>query len=498
MVTDPVPGGCMTAIAESDGSIADHGARRTGEGTGEGKGKGKEDERSSGHAPLPRKLVSLPSAMYACPVALGTLRRKSEDSMAANGPRGVVGLVVGGGPAPGINGVIAAVTIEAINRRYKVIGVVDGFKKISTNDPSWQRELTIEEVSRIHFQGGSILGTSRHNPTKSPEDLDRIVKSLTEAGIRYLVTIGGDDTAYSASQIEARAGGQVKVAHVPKTIDNDLPLPSNLSTFGYQTARHVGAILMQNIMFDSLTTHRWYIMVAMGRKAGHLALGIGKAAGCTVTIIAEEFGREPVPLQRVCDTIEGAMLKRRAGGREDGVCMVSEGVIESIRREDFLGLDDVEKDEHGHVRFSEIDIGRLLKNQIRKSLAARGIKSTIVAKDIGYELRCAPPIPFDCEYVRNLGYAAIKFLLEGGSGAMVNLVGGKMVPMWFDELIDQQTGRTRVRLVDTNTEAYEVARKYMIRLCPEDFTDPEQVSKLADAAKMTPEAFVARFRSVAS
>ncbi|MBI3267460.1 MAG: 6-phosphofructokinase [Planctomycetes bacterium] len=408
--------------------------------------------------------------------------------------KGTVAIVVGGGPAPGINGVIGASTIEAINRKHRVLGVVDGFRRLSAGDATAFRELTIDVVSRIHFQGGSLLGISRHNPTGSPEEMDRIVKLFADAGVRYLVTIGGDDTAYTASQIERRAAGQVKVAHVPKTIDNDLPLPGNLSTFGYQTARHIGCNLLQNIMEDSRTTRRWYIIVAMGRKAGHLALGIGKAAGCTITIIAEEFGRGPVPLARVTDTIEGAIIKRRSMGREDGVCMVSEGVIESIRPEDLKGLEGVEHDPHGHLRFSEINFGQILRNQVRKSLTSRGIKATIVAKDIGYELRCAPPIPFDCEYTRNLGYAAVKFLLEGGSGAMINLVGGRMVPLWFEEMLDPTTGRTRVRLVDTNTEAYEVARKYMIRLGAEDFLEPGQIQRLADAAKLTREEFERRFR----
>ncbi len=410
--------------------------------------------------------------------------------------KGAVALMVGGGPAPGINGVISAVTIEAINQRHRTFGIIDGFKRIAKGEPNCMRELTIEEVSRIHFQGGSVLGTSRHNPTTSPEELDRIIQKLLEKEVRYLVTIGGDDTAYSSSKIELKAGGKIKVAHVPKTIDNDLPIPGNLSTFGYQTARHVGCNLVQNIMNDSLTTHRWYILIAMGRKAGHLALGIGKAAGVTLTVIAEEFGRDQVALQKVCDIIEGSIIKRRAMGREDGVCMVAEGVIEKIRKEDFQGLDDVERDEHGHLRLAEVDLGRILKNRVRASLAARGIKITIVDKDIGYELRCAPPIPFDCEYVRNLGYSAIKFLLEGGSGAMITLVGGKMVPLWFDEMLDPITGRTRVRLVDINTEAYEVARKYMIRLTEEDFGDADALKRIAEAAKLTPEEMTARFKSV--
>jgi 6-phosphofructokinase 1 len=106
------------------------------------------------------------------------------------------------------------------------------------------------------------------------------------------MTIGGDDTAFSASRVAAQAGGTISVVHVPKTIDNDLPLPGGIVTFGFETARHVGVSLVETIMEDARATSRWYLLVAMGRKAGHLALGIGKAAGATLTLIPEEFRRK--------------------------------------------------------------------------------------------------------------------------------------------------------------------------------------------------------------
>ena len=126
-------------------------------------------------------------------------------------------------------------------------------------------------------------------------------------------------------------------------------------------------------------------------------------------------------------------------------------------------------------------------------LTQRGLKVTIVTKNLGYELRCADPIPFDAAYTRDLGYAAVKFLSEGGTGAMISLVGGKMQPMPFAELLDAHTHRTAVRRVDVQSEAYEVARQYMIRLEPEDFADDERVSHLAEVAGTTAEAFRAQF-----
>ncbi len=188
-----------------------------------------------------------------------------------------VAILVGGGPAPGINGVIAAATIRARLAGLDVIGIRDGFEHLIGGDISHVTPLTIEVVSRIHLRGGSQLGTSRANPTKDPALVANVVRALQALGVSQLITIGGDDTAFSAMTVAAMAKGAIRVVHVPKTIDNDLDLPPHVDTFGYQTARHYGAAIVESLMVDATTTSRWYFVVAMGRKAGHLALGIGKA-----------------------------------------------------------------------------------------------------------------------------------------------------------------------------------------------------------------------------
>src|SRR6185503_1055660 len=180
-----------------------------------------------------------------------------------------------------------------------------------------------DDVSRIHFQGGSILATSRANPTKDPAHLQNVIGALKNLGIGYLVTIGGDDTMYAASQVAAASAGQIRVCHVPKTIDNDLPLPGETPTFGFETARQVGFEIVRNLMEDSRTTGRWYFVVVMGRTAGHLALGVGKAAGATLSVIPEEFPGA-VHLETVGDILEGAILKRRVLlQRNDGVALIA-------------------------------------------------------------------------------------------------------------------------------------------------------------------------------
>lgn len=424
-------------------------------------------------------------------------------------------ILVGGGPAPGINGVIGSVTIAARKRGIEVVGIYDGFKWISGSsfDPTVHTvPLDIARVSRIHLEGGSILRTARDSLIKGGtideakvENVRRVMESLN---VGYLVTIGGDDTAFSASIVAKAMQGNLYVAHVPKTIDNDLPLPGDMPTFGFQTAREVATGIVKNLMEDARTTNRWYFVVIMGRSAGHLALGTGKAAGATLTIIPEEFGDRKIRVEDVCDIIEGAMIKRKALGRDDGIAIVAEGValkfgdVEEIEK--ILGKS-VPRDPHGHVRLAEVPLGELLKNEITRRFEERGKKITIVTKDVGYELRCAPPIPFDIEYTRDLGYGAVEYLTSASyseemkkKGAMISILGGKLNPIPFDEIMDPVTGRTRVRTVDTTSYAYQVARSYMIRLEKEDLENPDMVATLARVANMDVESFKKRFGHLVS
>jgi 6-phosphofructokinase 1 len=420
--------------------------------------------------------------------------------------RNRIGVLVGGGPAPGINGVISALTLEARNRGHEVIGILDGFQWLMAGNRERVKVLDHDDVSRIHFQGGSILNTSRANPTKKLEDLERVLASLQSLEIGYLATIGGDDTMFAASQVARHAGGSIRLCHVPKTIDNDLPLPGEIPTFGFETARQLGFNLVQNLMEDSRTTNRWYFVVVMGRSAGHLALGIGKAAGATLTIIPEEFPG-PVHLQTVCDILEGAILKRLAlWGRHDGVAVIAEGLLERIPAEEMANIEGarITRDDYGHLRLAEMDLAFILKAAVEQRFTNRTSRANIVHKNIGYEVRCASPLAFDCEYVRALGYGAVKFLLDPApeaakiNGALVCLEDGRLRYINFDELLNPQTGKTRIRLLDVSKPSYRIAREYMIRLEREDFENREKLAALARAASsqdrpMRPDDFKERF-----
>jgi 6-phosphofructokinase 1 len=402
-------------------------------------------------------------------------------------------ILVGGGPAPGINSVISAATIRGRLEDVEVVGIRDGFEWIMQGNIDRVIPLDIDQISRIHFRGGSHIGISRANPTKNPQHLENVVISLLRLNVSSLITIGGDDTMFSAMMLEQKAGGRIHVVHVPKTIDNDLELPAHVDTFGYQTARHHGVEIVKNLMVDAKTTSRWYFVIAMGRKAGHLALGIGKSAGATLTLIPEEFSGRPVRLQHIVDTLVGAIIKRLSYGRRDGVAVIAEGLVLDLSAEDLAHLPDVERDEHGHVRIAEVNIGEILKAEVQKRLGQFGLKTTIAAKNIGYELRCADPIPMDMEYTRDLGYCATKYLLSGGNAAMISMQGGHFVAVPFSEMLDAKTGRARVRLVDIHSTRYAIARRYMIRLRRDDFEDPHELAKFAATAKLSLQEFRREF-----
>lgn len=415
-----------------------------------------------------------------------------------------LGILVGGGPAPGLNGIISSVTIAAINQGLKVYGIFDGYKWLEQGDSSHVEELTIEKVSRLHLEGGTYLRTARANPTVSQDKLDNCVKALKDLDLDFVVTTGGDDTSFSATKIAETANAEIRFAHCPKTIDNDLPLPEDAPTFGFETARHLGARLVTNLMEDARSTNRWYFVIAMGRKAGHLALGMGKAAGATITVLAEEFPGKNISVKQVCDVLEGAIIKRRAMGQESGVAVLAEGLAERFTEEELKMIPGMalEYDEYGHIRLAEVELGKILKRELERRFAERGEKFKSVELNIGYELRCADPIPYDQDYTRNLGCLAVEFLLDPEyasiPAAMICVEDGKLKPMQFKELIDPATKKVKVRMVDLEGINYKVSQQYMIKLVKKDFDNAELLAKMATIAQLTPEDFKEKFENVVS
>jgi 6-phosphofructokinase len=203
----------------------------------------------------------------------------------------VLVIICGGSPAPGMNGVISALTIEAINSGLQVIGVFDGFKHIRNGNSDFVHHFAIRDVSSLHDQAGCFLRTSRAQ-LGTDQEVDNALRVLQMLRADHLVTIGGTETAHSAYLLSLAAKqAQIKIAmvHVPKTIFNDLPLPPDAMTFGFSTARDYGVELCKSLRTDARTLNRYYFITIIGTKAGRLALSIGKAAAATAVIIPEEF-----------------------------------------------------------------------------------------------------------------------------------------------------------------------------------------------------------------
>jgi 6-phosphofructokinase len=397
-----------------------------------------------------------------------------------------IGILVGGGPAPGINGVIGAATVAASRGGYRVIGILEGFRHIMSGNTGHVLELDEGMVDQIHLKGGSILHTSRANPSKDPEHLANCVKSLDALGIDQLITIGGDDTASSAMRVAEAAQGRIKVVHVPKTIDNDLPLPTGIPTFGFETAREHATTVVERILEDMRTTRRWFFIIMMGRTAGHLALGAGKSAGAPIALIPEDFTEFPIQMDDVVRTLEGAIVRRLAANRPDGVAIIAEGIVEHLDENDPI-LKDVPRDEHGHIRLAEVPLGKVLRTAVRESLASRGVTVAIGEKDVGYEVRCGYPTAFDRDYTRDLGVGAVRSLVAGHSSVLITRQSGKIVPVPFADIVDAATGRARVRQVDTTSDSYLNALALQERITTGDLEDEATLARIAAAASLTPE-----------
>ena len=374
--------------------------------------------------------------------------------------KGSFGIIVSGGPAPGINSVISSVVIEASNRGYRVKGLKDGFSALSHGDPQAITELSIEQVSSITNTGGSILGTSRFNPFHDPASKQNFLRGLKEHSIDKLVVIGGEGSAYLSHQISLLVP-EVQVIHVPKTIDNDLMLPNHHPSFGFETARYAGTKILDTLMVDARTTKRWFLVTSMGRKAGFLALGLGIASGATSTLIPEEFAAGTTPLH-VAKEIFASLQRRFSIGRDWGVVIVSEGVLDLLNPDSSKELKECPRDELGRIIYSQVELGDVILPPLRDLCKQSGYQLHMNTKNIGYELRCHPPVSFDVEYTKFLGYGAVRHIAEGRRDGMVTKEFDRLGFLPLDELA-LPDGSIRSRKVDLSSDLYKVARSFMMR-----------------------------------
>jgi 6-phosphofructokinase 1 len=374
-------------------------------------------------------------------------------------------ILAGGGPAPGINTVIATVAKVFLKDGFRVIGLHGGYKYLFVEDPKFV-DIDFQLADRIHKEGGSAIQMSRYKP----KDQEFNTRIFLDYNVKLLVTIGGDDTASTANRIAKflnEKGVKISNIHVPKTIDNDLPLPEGSPTFGYHSAKSEGVRIATTIYEDARTSGNWFIVSAMGREAGHLAFGIGAACHYPLIIIPEMFNKTKVSLDKIIRLIISSILKRKILGINYGVVIVSEGVFH------LMGTEEIESsgivftyDDHGHPELgnlSKAHIFNVLLQQRLKDLQL-SVKSRPV--EIGYEIRCVPPVAFDLVYCALLGMGVKKLFDQGVSGAMVTSTEkGDIQPLYLKD-VEDESGKILPRLVNINSErfkmVYEDNQQYLI------------------------------------
>lgn len=365
--------------------------------------------------------------------------------------KGSILILAGGGPAPGINTVISSVAKVFLRDGYRVIGLHDGYKNLFTENPS-TIDIDFEMADRVFSMGGSMLRMSRYKPA----DLEFKTNFFVKNNVKLLVTVGGDDTASTANRISkflTERKFPIQNIHVPKTIDNDLPLPEGQPTFGYQSAKQEGVRIGRTIYEDARTSGNWFVVSAMGREAGHLAFGIGAACHYPMIIIPEMFNKTKVTLDKITRLIISSIVKRKILGIPYGVAIVSEGVFH------FMSDDEIEAsgiqftyDEHGHPELGTVSKAHIYNMllQIRLKQLSMNVKSRPV--EMGYELRCIAPTAWDLLYCSLLGIGVKKIFDDGLTGCMVSSdPTGDIFPLFLKDLEDGH-GKVKTRMVTMDSQ----------------------------------------------
>ena len=366
-----------------------------------------------------------------------------------------VAILCAGGPAPGINTVISSVTKIFINNGYNVLGLNGGYKSLFSDEPAFEY-LDFEYADQIYSRGGSALKMSRYKPKDEEFKVDFFKKN----NVKLLVTIGGDDTASTANRLAKYLAKQkldVKNIHVPKTIDNDLPLPEGTPTFGYHSAKEEGVRLSTTIYEDARTSGNWFVVSAMGREAGHLAFGIGTACHYPMIIIPEMFNKTKITFEKITRLVVSSMVKRRILGIDYGVAMISEGVFHFMSDEEIIDTGiNFTYDDHGHP-----ELGNVSKSHIFNMLTQQHLKNLRInvksrPEEIGYELRCCRPIAYDLSYATRLGLGVYQLFSKGETGCMTTIDrGGNITPLYLKD-VEDENGKVKPRLVNVDSEAVQV------------------------------------------
>jgi len=360
-------------------------------------------------------------------------------------------ILCGGGPAPGINSVISTVAKVFLKDDYRVIGLHEGFKSLFSENPEI-KEFDFFHADRIFSRGGSTLIMSRFKPKE--EKLNTSI--FKDYNVKLLVTIGGDDTASTANRITQYLQKEdiyISNIHVPKTIDNDLPLPDRNPTFGFHSAKDEGVRIGNTTYEDARTSQNWFVMSAMGRSAGHLAFGIATSCHFPMMVIPEMFNKTEITLDKVVRLIISSILKRKILNVNYGVAMVSEGIFHNLSKEelDKIGIN-FTYDSHGHPELGNVSKSHILNVLVQNKMKEIGLNIKTRPIELGYELRCCRPIGFDLTLCTLLGIGVKKLFDEGKTGCLVSANSrGDILPLYLTDLQDID-GKIKPRLVDIESE----------------------------------------------
>ncbi len=396
-------------------------------------------------------------------------------------------ILTGGGPAPGMNTVVGSIAKTFIREGFRVLGLHGGYKGLFSADPDFC-ELDFFCADSVFNRGGSYLMMSRYKPTDVDFRENFNLNFFKNNNIRLLVTVGGDDTASTANRIAkflAEKNYPIANIHVPKTIDNDLPLPQNIPTFGYHSAMGEGTKIAATIYEDARTSGNWFVVSAMGRSAGHLALGIGATCHYPMIVIPEMFNKTTITAEKIVNMALSSIIKRKIMGISYGCIMISEGVFHELSHEEVEACGvKFTYDEHGHPELGKISKAQMFNEMLDNRLAQLGIAVKSRPVEIGYEVRCVTPFAYDLMYCSQLGMGVYKLFTEGVTGCMVYLdLNGNIKSLYLKDMQDPSTGKIPPRGVNIHTDKvqqifdnlmhyitpadYEAAGKYVNN--PEDY-----------------------------
>ncbi|WNJ21465.1 6-phosphofructokinase [Pontibacter sp. G13] len=410
-----------------------------------------------------------------------------------------IAILCAGGPAPGINTVISTIAKVFLKDGYRVVGIHEGYKNLF-NGKAETVNIDFHYADRIFPRGGSTLRMSRHKP----KDHEFSSEFFLENNIELLVTIGGDDTASTANRLtKYLIANDVKIQniHVPKTIDNDIPLPGRTPTFGFNSAKNEGVQIGNTVYEDARTSGNWFVVSTMGRSAGHLAFEIGTSCHFPVIIIPEMFDNTEITFEKITNLVISSMLKRQLDGVLHGVALVSEGVFHTLSEDEIKNSGiNFTYDDHGHPELGNVSKAHIFNILVQRKLKELGITIKSRPVEMGYELRCCPPVAYDLTLCTLLGMGVRKLFLEGKSGCIVSTSSkADIQPIFLADIEDPKTGKIPPRLVDTQSELakmvfsdmhvlteadYEAAREYVDN--PEDFDFYKILGWEYDPSKLRP------------